>query len=60
MKVDIPVHAISITDENSGEHKTITTVRTVAEIAGDIEETERELVEDKAREKVEEALAQSE
>ena len=60
MKVDIPVHAITIKDENSGEHKTITTLRTVAEIAGVVEETEKELIDDKVREMVAEALGQAE
>ncbi len=59
MKVDIPVHTMTIKDENSGEQRTITTLRTVIEIAGMLEEMEKEIIDDKVREKVVEALAQS-
>ena len=59
MKVDIPVHAITIKDENSGEQKTITTLRTATEIAEMVEEMEKEIIDDKVREKVAEALAGS-
>ena len=59
MKIDIPVHTVTIKDEVSGEHRTITTLRTVTEIADMLDEMEREIIDDKVREKVAEALAQS-
>ena len=59
MKVDVPVHTLTIKDENSGEQKTITTLRTAPEIAEMVEEMEKEMIDDKVREIVAEALAQS-
>jgi len=59
MEIYIPVHTVTIRDENSGEQKTITTLRTATEIAEMVEEMEKEIIEDKVREKVAEALVQS-
>ena len=59
MKIDIPVCTVTIKDENSGQQKTITTLRTATEIAEMVEEMEREIIDDKVREKVAEALAGS-
>ena len=38
---DIPDNAITIRDENTGEEITISTVRTVGEIAGYLKESEK-------------------
>ena len=59
MKIDISVHTVTIEDENSGEQKTITTLRTATEIAEMLEEMEKEIIDDKVREQVAEVLAQS-
>ena len=59
MKIDIPVHTVIIKDEDSGEQKIITTLRTATEIAEMVEEMEKEIIDDKVREKVAEALAGS-
>jgi len=40
------INAITIKDENSGEEFTVHTLRTAAEIAGIIEETEKEVYEE--------------
>ena len=59
MKIDIPIHTVTIKDENSGEQKTITILRTATEIAQMVEEMEKEIIDDKVTEKVVEALAQA-
>jgi hypothetical protein len=59
MKIDIPVHTVTIKDENSGEQKTITTLRSATEIAEMVEEMEKEIIDDKVTDKVAEALAES-
>jgi hypothetical protein len=59
MKMDIPVHTVTIKDENSGEQKTIATLRTATELAEMVEEMEKEIIDDKVKETVAEALAQS-
>jgi len=42
MKVEIEIHSITIKDENTGEVKTINTLRNVDDIAGYIEESEKD------------------
>ena len=59
MKIDIPVHTITMKEEVSGEHTTITILRTVTEIADMLDEIEREIIDDKITEKVAETLAQT-
>ena len=46
-KIEIPIQAIIVKDENSGEEKTVQTVRTVAQIIGYIQETETEALNEK-------------
>ena len=45
-KIEIPVHAIKVKDKDSGEEKTIQTVRTVEMIINYLQETEREALGD--------------
>lgn len=56
MKVEIEIHALTIKDENTGEFRTIKTLRSVDEIAGYIEESEKDEITSKLETKVIEAL----
>jgi hypothetical protein len=46
MELKVQINEITIKDENGGQEQTIKTVRTVSEIIGYLEETEREALED--------------
>lgn len=59
MKIDVPIRAITIKDENSGEERTIKTLRSVDEIADELEEDEKDIVRYKVQVKVWEALGRS-
>ena len=56
MEVRLPIHAITIKDEQSGEEISVKTLRTVKEIAGYIEETENDELTDRVGEVVSDAL----
>lgn len=57
MKVDVPVRAITIKDENTGESITIKTLRSAKEIGEMIQEIEKEIIADRVEAKVNEELA---
>jgi len=47
VKVEVPVHAITIKDENTGKSRTVKTLRSVDEIADYVLEEEKDILTDK-------------
>ena len=58
MQVEVTLNEILIQERGGGKKYVIRTVRTVEEIAGELEETEKEHVRDKVEEAVSEAYSE--
>lgn len=60
MKIDLPIHSLVIKDKSSGETVTVKTMRSAKEIAGYIDETEKDILHDAVVDAVSEALVNHE